>query len=76
MVEIWTKVFGGLFGGVALLFIVYALFVPGYSFYNGLEKDEEKGKAEQKKLERRTVIFGSIVIILAVITLVLASLSR
>ena len=76
MVEILAKVFSGLAGSVALLFIVYALFVPGYSFLNGLEKDEEKGKTEQKKLEKRTVIFGCIVIILAVIALVLAILSR
>ena len=76
MVEILTKVFGGLFGSSALLFVGFALFIPGHSFLHEFEKNEEKKKAAAKKLTIQTVILGSIVIILGVIALVLAILSR
>lgn len=76
MVEILAKVFGGLAGGVAMLFIVFALFTPGYAFLNGMEKDEEKRKKAEKKLTMQIVIFGCIVVILLIIAVVLAILSK
>ena len=76
MVEILANVFFGLFGSTALAFIAFALFVPGYAFLNGLEEDEKKRKAAQKKQTMQIVIFGSIVIISGVIAVVLAILSR
>ena len=76
MVEILTKVFGGLFGSSALLFVGFALFIPGHSFLNEFEKNEEKKKAAAKKLTIQTVILGSIGILFGVIALVLAILSR
>jgi len=76
MLEILTGVFGGLFATSAFAFIAFALFVPGYAFLNGLEKDEKKRKAAQEKQTMQIVIFGSIVVISGVITVVLAILSR
>ena len=76
MVELLAKVFGGLSGSLALLFIVWALFTPAYSFLNESEKDEKKKKAAQKKLTIQTTIFGSIIVLLGVIAIVLAILSR
>ena len=76
MVEILAKVFGGLAGGVGILFIVFALFTPSYAFLNGMEKDEEKRKKAEKKLTMQIVIFGCVVVILFIIAVVLAILSR
>jgi len=67
-----VNVLGGLTGGVSILFIVFALFTPAYSFLNAMDDD----KAAQKKLNKQIVIFGSIVMILCVITVVLAILTR
>ena len=50
MVEILAKVFGGAFGSLALLFIVWALFTPAFSFLIEFEKDEEKKKTAQMRI--------------------------